>query len=111
MHEYKDAIILSVSESTYYQLLVFSTIASSYIATYISYCVYNGHVFIRRKISKSFNFEYITSKAKEIDTNSNLISEENKNKIQEILRHDLQKEFQINGLYSELQKMKTEKND
>lgn len=107
--KYKPVLISTLSEPIYYQVLVLTTIVSGYIATYVSSMLYVGHVFLRRKVSKEYNMAYITQRAKIFDTNSDEISAENKEKIKEILQHDLQKDTQINALFDELQKAKRDK--
>lgn len=107
--KYKAQLIATLSEAVYFQLLVLTTIISSYIAAYLSSAIYLLHVYVRRKCSNEYNLAYITEKAKIFDTNSDRISDENKQKINEILQHDLQQEMQINALYNELQQTKRDK--
>ncbi|MCP6188303.1 hypothetical protein NL437_26650, partial [Klebsiella pneumoniae] len=53
--KYKQELLSALSEQVYYQLLVVVTIISGFLANPIGYCIYNIHVYLRRKISKEYN--------------------------------------------------------
>lgn len=109
--KYKQALLSALSEPVYYQLLVVITIISSFLANPIGYFIYNSHVFLRRKISKEYNAEYLSEQVKLLSkTNLKNISEEHKEMIKSWGGRDLLSEVQIESVSAELDRLRKSKN-
>lgn len=109
--KYKQALLSALSEPVYYQLLVVITIISGFLANPIGYFIYNIHVFLRRKISKEYNAEYLSEQVKLLSkTNLKNISEEHKEMIKSWGGRDLLSEVQIESVSAELDRLRKSKN-
>lgn len=109
--KYKQALLSALSEPVYYQLLVVITIVSGFLANPIGYFIYNSHVFLRRKISKEYNAEYLSEQVKLLSkTNLKNISEEHKEMIKSWGGRDLLSEVQIESVSAELDRLRKSKN-
>lgn len=109
--KYKQALLSTLSEPVYYQLLVVVTIVSGFLANPIGYFIYNSHVFVLRKISKEYNAGYLSEKVKLLsETDLKNISEEHKKMIESWGGRDLRSEVQIESVNAELDILRRSKN-
>lgn len=108
--KYKQALLSALSEPVYYQLLVVITIISGFLANPIGYFIYNFYIFLRRKISKEYNAEYLSEKVKLLSkANPKTISEEHKQMVKAWGGRDLLIETQIEAVSLELNRLKKSK--
>ncbi len=110
--KYKQDLLSALSEQVYYQLLVVVTIISGFLANPIGYFIYNIHVYLRRKISKEYNAEYLSEQVKLLSkTDLKNISEKHKEMIESWGGRDPLSEFKIELVSAELERLRKSKND
>lgn len=108
--KYKSLLLSSLSEPIYYQVLVITTIISGYLAIPISYFLFGLYIFLRRKLSKEYNADYIS---KQIDmlskANPKKISDTHKEMMKSWGGRDLKSEVQIESVNEEIARLKKAK--